>query len=182
MSSQQTTTVGQEGAGQQATWEQERAVTHFIYREARLADESRYSEWEALWSDDAVYWVPADPYGQCDPASQVSHIYDNRKRIATRVRQLNTGYRYSQVPISPMRRVIGNIEVTALEDDHFSAFANFILSEQNEQSTHRLQTWAGQVAYGLRAEGGDLSQLRMHLKKVTLVNAAEPLPSLAFII
>ena len=36
-----------------------KAVVDFLYREARLADEARYAEWEALWTDDGVYWVPA---------------------------------------------------------------------------------------------------------------------------
>ncbi len=36
-----------------------RAVTDFLYREARLADEARYADWLALWTDDGVYWVPA---------------------------------------------------------------------------------------------------------------------------
>ena len=36
-----------------------KAVEAFLYKESRLADESRYDEWEALWEDDAVYWVPA---------------------------------------------------------------------------------------------------------------------------
>ena len=31
----------------------------FVYREARLADSHDYDGWEALWTDDAVYWVPA---------------------------------------------------------------------------------------------------------------------------
>ena len=44
-----------------------RTVVAFIYTEARLADESRYAEWEALWDDDAVYWVPASPTGDTDP-------------------------------------------------------------------------------------------------------------------
>ena len=34
------------------------ALTAFIYLEARLADEARYDEWEALWADEARYWVP----------------------------------------------------------------------------------------------------------------------------
>ena len=34
-----------------------RTVKAFIYKEARLADESCYAQWEALWDDDAVYWV-----------------------------------------------------------------------------------------------------------------------------
>ena len=34
------------------------AARDFLYLEARLADESRYLEWEALVEDDMVYWVP----------------------------------------------------------------------------------------------------------------------------
>ena len=45
-----------------------RDVEQFLYREARFADESDYDSWEALWTDDALYWVPAgndsgDPHG-----------------------------------------------------------------------------------------------------------------------
>ncbi len=33
-------------------------VEQFLYREARYADEHDYDAWEALWTDDALYWVP----------------------------------------------------------------------------------------------------------------------------
>src|SRR5215218_6525084 len=36
-----------------------REVEQFLYREARFADESDYDSWEALWTDDGLYWVPA---------------------------------------------------------------------------------------------------------------------------
>lgn len=36
-----------------------RDVEAFLYREARYADENDYDAWEALWTDDAIYWVPA---------------------------------------------------------------------------------------------------------------------------
>ena len=58
----------------------------FIYHEARLADEARYSEWEALWDDDGTYWVPMSP--DADPETQVSYINDNRARIRSRVRRV----------------------------------------------------------------------------------------------
>jgi 3-phenylpropionate/cinnamic acid dioxygenase small subunit len=44
-----------------------RAVTEFLYLEARLADEARYAEWLALWTDDGVYWVPATTDPAADP-------------------------------------------------------------------------------------------------------------------
>ncbi|HEV8142294.1 MAG TPA: aromatic-ring-hydroxylating dioxygenase subunit beta, partial [Methylomirabilota bacterium] len=59
------------------------AVVEFLYREARLADEARYAEWHALWTDDAEYWVPASADPDADPDKHISHIYDNRARIDT---------------------------------------------------------------------------------------------------
>src|ERR1700730_3107539 len=52
----------------------EPAIAAFIYLEARLADEARYTEWEALWDDDARYWVPR--HEGADPDAEVSYIYD----------------------------------------------------------------------------------------------------------
>jgi len=92
-----------------------RAVADFLYREARLADEARYAEWLALWTDDGVYWVPATTEPGPDPERQLSHVYDNRARIETRVKLLQTGVRYSQEPASRMRRLVSNIEVEAAD-------------------------------------------------------------------
>jgi 3-phenylpropionate/cinnamic acid dioxygenase small subunit len=64
------------------------AVVEFLYREARLADEARYAEWLALWTDDGVYWVPATTEPDPDPERQLSHVYDNRARVETRVKLL----------------------------------------------------------------------------------------------
>ena len=52
------------------------ALAAFLYLEARLADEARYSEWEALWDDDALV-LGADAPGR-RPADQLSYINDNR--------------------------------------------------------------------------------------------------------
>ncbi len=46
------------------------------------------------------------------PDRHLSRIYDNRARIETRVKLLQSGHRYSQEPPSSMRRLIGNVEVT----------------------------------------------------------------------
>jgi len=93
-----------------------RAVVEFLYKEARLADEARYADWLALWTDDGVYWVPATTDPGADPDKHLSHIYDNRGRLETRIKLLQTGHRYSQEPASLMRRLISNIEVAAADD------------------------------------------------------------------
>ena len=75
----------------------------FVYREARLADESAYDEWESLLADDMHYWVPVGA-ADYDPSTRLSFINDNRRRLATRLRQLRSGQRHAQTPPSPMRR------------------------------------------------------------------------------
>jgi 3-phenylpropionate/cinnamic acid dioxygenase small subunit len=155
------------------------AITAFLYHEARLADEARYAEWLALWTDDGVYWVPATTDPGADPERHISHVYDNRARLETRVKLLQTGLRYSQVPPSSIRRVISNVEIGEAEGDEVSVGANFILGELSLQAKHDMHWWIGRTTHRLRRVDG---VLRMARKTVVLVNAAEPLPNLTFVI
>ena len=150
-------------------------IEGFIYREARLQDEGRYDEWDALWTEDAHYWVPANG-DDIDPDRQISIINDNRKRIATRVEQLKTGERHSQVPPSKMRRLISNIEIEGNENGEIKVGSNFILIESR---SGRMTTWAGRAVHTLRQEDGHLKLAR---KKVILVNNSEALPTMSFLI
>jgi benzoate/toluate 1,2-dioxygenase beta subunit len=155
------------------------AVVEFLYREGRLADEACYAEWQALWTDDAVYWVPATTDPAADPETRLSHIYDNRTRLETRIKLLQTGHRYSQEPASLMRRLISNIEVAEGSDGELVAGSNFILAELSIQAKSEMHWWVGRATHHLRRVDG---LLRMNLKKVVLINAAEPLPNLSFLI
>jgi len=153
-----------------------RAVEQFVYREARLCDEQRYDEWEALWTDDGVYWVPANG-DDTDPTTQMSILFDNRARIATRIKQLQTGKRHAQSPPSRLCRVVSNVELLGRDDDDLVAMAAFVLYESR---TRGLTPWVGRVRYRLRP--GDVGMLRMAAKTVTLVDNDQPLHTLAFLI
>jgi benzoate/toluate 1,2-dioxygenase subunit beta len=153
----------------------QRQIEQFIYREARYADEHDYDAWETLWTDDAVYWVPAGG-DLADPGGQMSVIYDNRSRITTRLNQLRTGRRYAQTPPSSLRRVISNVELLGRDGGDAVAGANFVLAESRERG---VVTWAGRIIYRLRWVDGEL---RLAGKQVLLVNRDQPLPTLAFLI
>lgn len=153
-----------------------RPVERFLYREARLADEHRYDEWESLWTDDGLYWVPAGG-DDIDPMQQMSIVHDNRNRISTRIKQFNTGRRHSQIPASRLRRVVSNVEVVGAEPDgDLTVEANFVLVESRERGK---EVWAGRYTYRLRTVDGEL---RMAYKKVALVDNARTLPTLSFLI
>jgi benzoate/toluate 1,2-dioxygenase subunit beta len=153
-------------------------VEQFLYREARLQDEHAYEAWEALWTDDGVYWVPATTDPGADPDKHISHIYDNRGRIETRIKLPQTGHRYSQEPASLMRRLISNIEAAG-DGAELVVASNFALAELAIQAKREMHWWVGRTTHRLRRVEGELKMCR---KKVVLVNAAEPLPNLSFLI
>jgi len=78
-----------------------------------------------------------------------------------------------------MRRLISNIEVASAEDGELVAESNFLLAELSVQARHEMHWWAGRTTHRLRRVAGEL---KMCGKKVVLVNAAEPLPNLAFLV
>ena len=150
-------------------------VTQFVYREARLQDEHQYDAWESLWADDGVYWVPANG-DDIDPEQKMSILYDNRSRIALRIRQYHTGKRLSQTPKSRLRRLISNVEVLSDDGQEILVAANSMLFESQTRGD---VVWASRNEYRLRREG---EELRMVLKKVMLVNNHAALYSMAFLI
>jgi benzoate/toluate 1,2-dioxygenase subunit beta len=153
-----------------------REVEQFLFREARLADEGDYDGWESLWTDDGVYWIPANG-DDIDPATQMSVIFDNRSRIALRVRQLKHDKRHAQNPRSRLRRLLANIELLDHNDgDDVGVGANFIVYESRERGT---TIWGGRNEYRLRRVDG---QWRMARKKVMLVDNDRPLFTLGFLI
>ncbi|MDO8280010.1 MAG: aromatic-ring-hydroxylating dioxygenase subunit beta [Burkholderiaceae bacterium] len=153
-------------------------IERFLYTEAQCADESRYDDWEALVEPDMIYWVPRGE-GDFDPSRDVSIINDNRPRLATRIRQLKTGTRHSQSPVSPMRRLISNIVATRTGEGLYQVESNFALFEMRVQSTGSMTIWAGRVVHKLRRTDAGL---KMYFKKVMLINGDEPVPTLAFLI
>lgn len=155
-------------------------VEQFLYQEARLADESDYDAWEALWTDDALYWVPAGG-ADIDPDRQMSIIYDNRSRISTRLKQLRTGRRYAQAPQSHLRRLVSNIEFLGGRPNpdggvDLEIGANFLVLESRARSN---ELWGGRTTYRLRRDGANL---RLAYKKVVLVDNEKAIPTMSFLI
>ncbi len=155
-------------------------VEQFLYREARLADENDYDGWEALWTDDALYWVPAGG-ADIDPVTRVSVIYDNRSRISTRMKQVKTGKRYAQAPPSHLRRLITNVELLGGRPGpgggvDLEVGANFLAVESRQRGT---VLWGGRTTYRLRHTDDGI---RLAYKKVVLVDNDQPLPTLGFLI
>lgn len=150
-------------------------ISQFLYQEARLQDTHAYDDWEALWDDDAIYWIPANGEDS-DPEKEMSFIYDNRSRISLRIKQLKTGKRHSQTPPSRLARIVSNIELLEDSGDEIRVAANTMVFESNMRGE---TVWATRNEYDLRRVG---DALKMARKKVVLVNNDKPIYTLSFLI
>ena len=80
-------------------------IIDFIYDEARMLDEGRYTEWLELWVPDGIYWMPLD-YKQTDPHLVTSLMYEDMFMLKLRVERLNGVRTFSQKPKSRCHHVI----------------------------------------------------------------------------
>ena len=124
--------------------EDRQAVVEFLYREARLADEARYAEWLALWTDDGVYWVPATTDPAADPETHLSHIYDNRapprdpRQAAADRPPLQPGARLADAAAHLEHRGGGGGRTAS-----WWPGSNFILAELAVQAKREMHWWVG---------------------------------------
>jgi 3-phenylpropionate/cinnamic acid dioxygenase small subunit len=140
-------------------------IEQFLYTEADLLDRRQFTDWLALFTQDALYWIPSG-FDELDPNRSVSIIYDTYPLLAERVQRLGGGLAYAQVPPSRTSRLIGNIQIANDDADPsaISVKATFVVAEFRRQNRY-LQ--AGRVSYTLvdTPDG-----LRIKFKKVELID------------
>jgi 3-phenylpropionate/cinnamic acid dioxygenase small subunit len=146
--------------------EHQHRLERFLFREARLLDERRFEEWQALFADDGIYWIPATP-GQTDPVGEVSIAYENSQLLDVRVRRLMHEENYADQPPARTRRVIGN--VTFEDEAPLTVRSNFTLVDfQGDEQ----RVFAGQYVHDLVPAGDGF---RISLKRVNLLNCDAPM-------
>lgn len=150
-------------------------VENFLYREARLMDEHAYDEWLALWTDDALYWVPCNE-DDIDPERHVSIVYENRARLEDRIARLKSGAAYAQDPKSRLSRVVSNVEIEDENDTEAIVRSTFNVTALRRG---RMDIFAGRVTHKLRPQG---DSFRIAYKKVLLINNDVVIHNLTFLI
>ncbi len=149
----------------------------FVVREARLLDEKRYDEWNALFTDDGLYWVPLTP-GQPDGTQHTSHLYEDKLLRDLRIERLKSPRAFSQQPPSRGHHLLQTPTVETFEADanRYVVRSEFHYSEaQNDE----MNFFVGTAFYELKAVGG---ALRMTLKRVNLLNSDAALPAVQLFI
>ncbi|HEY2977061.1 MAG TPA: aromatic-ring-hydroxylating dioxygenase subunit beta [Burkholderiaceae bacterium] len=149
----------------------------FVVNESYLLDTRRYEEWNALFTDDAFYWVPLVP-DQEDGINHTSHLYEDKLLRDLRIARLKSPRAFSQQPPSRCHHLL---QVPVVE--RFDAEANrFVVRTEfhyTESQGDELQFYVGTFFHHLVVQEG---ALRMTLKRVNLLNCDAALPAVQLFI
>ena len=149
----------------------------FIAHEACCLDEQRWSDWAALFAPDGWYWLPADST-HTDPLAQASHLYDDALLRRVKLQRLRSAQAHSQQPAGRCHHLLqlGEIRLHDVAENRYELRTPFSYSELR---AGRSVTLPGVAWHRLRVQDG---ALRIVLKRVDLLHAAEPLPAVEFYI
>ena len=147
-------------------------IEEFLVYEAALLDEWRLEEWLELMAPDARYLVPPLDMPEADHHDTLFLIADDRRTLASRVRQLLSGTTWAENPRSRTRRLVTNVRLLAAGDDEARATANFAVWRfQHEQAdvyvgryVHILVRGTAGLLFRERRAVLDLETLRPHGK------------------
>ena len=137
----------------------------FVVHEARLLDEKRYAEWNALFTDDAMYWVPLVPE-QEDGINHTSHLYEDKLLRELRIERLKSPRAFSQQPPTRAHHLLQTptVEVFDVAANRFVVRSEF---HYTEAQGDELQFLVGHCLHHLVVQDG---ALRIRLKRVNLLN------------
>jgi biphenyl 2,3-dioxygenase subunit beta len=113
----------------------EREIEQFLYMEAELLDERKWSDWIKLVAEDIHYHMPVRrnvKFGEqhrenSDPESEISWFDEGYATLAGRVRQLNTGIHWSEEPFSRVRHIVSNVQVVRVVGDEVDVRSRFVV-------------------------------------------------------
>ena len=149
----------------------------FVVNEACLLDTRRYEEWNALFTDDAFYWVPLVP-DQEDGLNHTSHLYEDKLLRDLRIERLKSPRAFSQQPPSRCHHLlqVPVVETFDAEGNRFVVRTEF---HYTESQGDELQFYVGTFFHFLTVRDG---MLRMTLKRVNLLNCDAALPAVQLFI
>jgi 3-phenylpropionate/cinnamic acid dioxygenase small subunit len=107
-------------------------VEQLLYHEAHLLDSGLFHDWLELMAPDLRYWAPVRaevPRKQEreDESSRLPLFDETKASLALRIRRLDTGLAWVEIPHTRTRRFVSNITVESEADGLVRVRSNFML-------------------------------------------------------
>jgi 3-phenylpropionate/cinnamic acid dioxygenase small subunit len=152
-------------------------VEDLIHREAGLLDDCRYDEWVALFTEDALYWVPVSPEMQT-PRDGPSHFRDDKQIMKVRTHRLANPRAFAAEPSPRTVHVVSGVRIESEGADEIVVTSSQIMLEYRNRNRFEedQRLFGGRVRHRLRRtpEG-----LRIAEKRIDLINAEGPFNAMA---
>lgn len=146
----------------------------FLFREALLLDEGDYDAWLDLFTEDAVFWMPAwrnESEQTDDPDRELSLIYyQGRRNLEDRVKRIRSGLSVASKVRLRVMHAISNVMVTAQAPASATVSSCFIVNLVDVRAG-RTHAFFGRYEHDLveTAEGWRISR-----KLIRLLNDVVP--------
>lgn len=141
-------------------------VEQFLYAQAELLDDKRWQAYIDLFTDDGVYWMPANP--DDTTFDGVPSIFaEDRDLMTVRMKRVLHPDAWSQRPLWGTNHVVGNvtIDTAASTGDEIVVRSRFHMMELRRD---HVRHFAGRYVHHLRRTPRGL---RVRLQRVDMTNA-----------
>src|SRR5580698_1247467 len=102
-------------------------VEQFLYREAALLDDRRFTDWLALIADDIHYWMPIRRTVTVEnlrleyaAADGMAYFDDDKRDLRMRVEKLQSNSAWSENPPSRTRHFVSNVRILEATDNEIA--------------------------------------------------------------
>jgi len=149
----------------------------FVVREAQLLDAKRFDEWNALFTDDAIYWIPLVPE-QASGLDHTSHMYEDKLLRDLRVERLKSPRAFSQLPPSRCHHLL-QVPIVEQFDEAANRYVMRTELHYTETQGDEMVMLVGTAYHHLSQVDGTL---RITHKRVNLINCDAALPAVQLFI
>jgi len=151
-------------------------VSDFVYREAQLIDSKAFDDWYELFTEDAIYWMPL-ARGQAEADQYNALYFEDKMLLKVRIERLKHPRAFSQQTPSYCQHVLQAPQLLASEgSDVLECATSFVYVESQGDDQFVL---AGVAHHSLCVVGGEL---KIHRKRIELINREAALPSIQLFI
>ncbi len=139
-------------------------VEQFLYRQSELLDTKQWQAWIALFADDGVYWMPADPaHTHWDGVPSI--FAEDKNLMNVRMKRVLHPDAWSQRPLWGTNHVVSNIIIESYDSGEIVVRSRFHMMELRRDDVRH---FAGAYRHHLKktADG-----YRIKLQRVDMTNA-----------
>jgi benzoate/toluate 1,2-dioxygenase beta subunit/2,4,5-trichlorophenoxyacetic acid oxygenase 2 len=156
--------------------EAQRIAQNVIQREAHALDEQCWNEWLDLYTESAVFWLPAwvDEHRTTqDVDREMSHIYHrSRLELSERVRRVTSNKSASALPLPRTAHLVGPPLIVRNEAGSLIAKSSAVVNIFHPVSMRHHVT-ASRYEHRLKLDGR-LDAWFIESKKITMINSCMP--------